>query len=75
MLIKGWDDLMNQIEDDLAQISSMKLSQHFKAFEEEIKVWNKNLMKIHGVLDIWVNVQRKWVYLEGIFFGSSDIAQ
>lgn len=24
-------------------------------------------------LDIWIDVQRRWVYLEGIFFGASDI--
>ena len=75
MLIRGWDDMMTKIEDDLAQITSMKLSQHFKTFEEEIKSWNDKLVTLQATLDIWVNVQRKWVYLEGIFFGSSDIAQ
>ena len=75
MLIKGWDELMTKIEDDLAQINSMKLSQHFKTFEEEIKSWGERLVLLQNVLDVWVNVQRKWVYLEGIFFGSSDISQ
>ena len=75
MLIRGWDDMMTQIEDDIAQISSMKLSQHYKTFEEEIKSWNDKLILLQSVLDVWVNVQKKWVYLEGIFFGSSDISQ
>jgi dynein heavy chain 1 len=25
------------------------------------------------IFDIWIDVQRRWVYLEGIFFGSADI--
>ena len=75
MLIKGWDELMTKIEDDLGHLNSMKLSQHFKAFEEEVKSWSEKLVMLQNVLDVWVNVQRKWVYLEGIFFGSSDISQ
>lgn len=52
----------------------MKLSQHYKTFQEEIKSWNDKLETLQIILDIWMNVQKKWVYLEGIFFGSSDIA-
>lgn len=25
------------------------------------------------IFDVWIDVQRRWVYLEGIFFGSADI--
>lgn len=75
MLIKGWDEMMTKIEDDLAVIQSMKLSQFYKSFEEEIKGWNDKLVMLQNTLDVWVNVQKKWVYLEGIFLGSSDISQ
>ena len=51
----------------------MKLSQHFKTFESEIKSWHDKLINISNILNVWMDVQRKWVYLEGIFFGSSDI--
>ena len=33
-LIKGWDDMFEQLDKDLNDLSSMKLSQHYKAFEE-----------------------------------------
>ena len=75
MLIRGWDDLMTKIEDDMGQTSSMKLSQHYDAFKEEIQSWNDRLETLQAILDVWVNVQKKWVYLEGLFFGSSDISQ
>ena len=49
----------------------MKLSQHFKTFETEIKTWHDRILNISNVLNVWMDVQRKWVYLEGIFMGSS----
>ena len=26
-----------------------------------------------ALFDVWIDVQRRWVYLEGIFTGSADI--
>ena len=72
-LIRGWDDLFNKVDEDLGNLSSMKLSPHFKSFEEEITPWTEKLQKIRIIFDIWIDVQRKWVYLEGIFFGSGEI--
>ena len=74
-LIKGWNELQSKIEDDLAQTESLKLSRHYKSFESEIKLWTSKLEQVGAILDVWLNVQRKWIYLEGIFFSSSDIAQ
>ena len=33
------------------------------------------LNKIRIVFDLWMDVQRRWVYLEGIFGSSADIQQ
>lgn len=35
--------------------------------------WDDKLQKVRIILDIWIDVQRRWVYLESIFLGSSDI--
>ena len=72
-LIRGWDDLMTQLEEHLNNISSMRMSPYFKVFEEEVTPWDEKLQKIRLVFDSWMDVQRSYVYLEGIFFGSSDI--
>ena len=74
-LIKGWDDLFSALDEDLNNLSSMKMSQYYKTFEEEIAQWDTKLQKIKITLELWVDVQRKWVYLEGIFMGSSDIKE
>lgn len=74
-LIKGWDEMFEQLDEDLNNLSSMKLSQFYRAFEEEIVQWDDKLQKVRITLDIWIDVQRKWVYLESIFLGSSDIKE
>lgn len=54
----------------------MKSSPYYRAvreFQEEGKLWEDRLTKLRAAFDSWVDVQRRWVYLEGILFGSSDI--
>lgn len=51
----------------------MKMSPYFKVFEKDIEPWSKELDRIRNVFDYWIDVQKKYVYLEGIFFGSADI--
>jgi dynein heavy chain 1 len=54
----------------------MKSSPYYRAvreFQEEGNLWEDRLTKLRAAFDAWVDVQRRWVYLEGILFGSSDI--
>jgi len=51
----------------------MKLSPYYKVFEEEAVTWEEKLNRINALFDVWIDVQRRWVYLEGIFSGSADI--
>lgn len=44
-------------------------------FQEDAALWEERLTKLNAVLDAWVDVQRRWLYLEGIFFASRDIKQ
>lgn len=74
-LIRGWDDLFGKLDEHINSLTSMKMSPHYKVFEEEVGPWDEKLQKIRVVFDIWIDVQRRWVYLEGIFFGSADIKQ
>jgi dynein heavy chain 1 len=75
-LIKGWDDLFATLDDHINGLALMKNSPYYKAvreFQEEGKVWEDRLTRLRAAFDAWVDVQRRWVYLEGILFGSSDI--
>ncbi|KAG0320600.1 hypothetical protein BGZ99_004425, partial [Dissophora globulifera] len=72
-LIRGWDDLFAKCSENLNFLSAMKLSPYYKVFEEEAAGWEEKLNRIHVLFDVWIDVQRQWVYLEGIFTGSHDI--
>mmetsp|Transcript_17192 Transcript_17192/g.32539 ORF Transcript_17192/g.32539 Transcript_17192/m.32539 type:complete len:4250 (-) Transcript_17192:45-12794(-) len=75
-LIKGWDNLFAALDDHLAGLVLMKSSPYYRAvreFQEEGKLWEDRLTKLRGAFDSWVDVQRRWVYLEGIFLGNADI--
>jgi len=72
-LIRGWDDLFAKLGEHLNSLSAMKASPYYKVFEEEAGGWEDKLNRIRDTFDVWIDVQRRWVYLEGIFSGSSDI--
>ncbi|XP_003378833.1 dynein heavy chain, cytoplasmic [Trichinella spiralis] len=72
-LIRGWDDLFNKLKEHINSLNAMKLSPYYKEFEEDCLVWEEKLNRITALFDVWIDVQRRWVYLEGIFSGSADI--
>ena len=72
-LIRGWDDLFNKVKEHINSVAAMKLSPYFKVFEDDAMAWEDRLNRINALFDIWIDVQRRWVYLEGIFTGSADI--
>jgi hypothetical protein len=74
MLIKGWDELFTKLSEHLGSLSSMKMSPFFKVFEDDHAQWDDKLNRTRALFDVWIDVQRRWVYLESIFTGSGDIA-
>ncbi|CAK5084784.1 unnamed protein product [Meloidogyne enterolobii] len=73
-LIRGWDDLFNKLKEHMNSLNQMKLSSYYKQFEEDALSWEDKLNRINALFDVWIDVQRRWVYLEGLFTGSADIA-
>ncbi|EER04934.1 cytoplasmic dynein heavy chain, putative [Perkinsus marinus ATCC 50983] len=72
-LVRGWDDLFAQLDEHISSLEAMKHSPHYKVFETDTRSWEDRLTKLRLLLDIWVDVQRRYVYLEGIFCNSEDI--
>lgn len=72
-LIKGWDDLFQNCSDHLNSLAAMHNSHYFKVFEEEARSWEEKLNRVHVLFDVWIDVQRQWVYLEGVFNNNAEI--
>ena len=72
-LIRGWDDLFTKCSDHLNSLQAMRHSPYYKEFEEEASAWEDKLNRVHVLFDVWIDVQRQWVYLEGVFTGNADI--
>ena len=72
-LIRGWDDLFTKCSENLNSLQAMRHSPYYREFEEEASSWEDKLNRVHVLFDVWIDVQRQWVYLEGVFTGNMDI--
>lgn len=72
-LIRGWDDLFAKCSENLTSLQAMRHSPYYKEFEQEASSWEDKLNRVHILFDVWIDVQRQWVYLEGVFTGNVDI--
>eukprot|EP01062_Namystynia_karyoxenos_P055679 TRINITY_DN4670_c0_g1_i3.p1 TRINITY_DN4670_c0_g1~~TRINITY_DN4670_c0_g1_i3.p1 ORF type:complete len:4935 (+),score=2334.99 TRINITY_DN4670_c0_g1_i3:176-14806(+) len=76
-LIKGWDIISEKLSEHINSLQSMRMSPYFKQFEAEGTSWEQKLLAIQDLFGMpdgkWFEVQRRWVYLEGIFVGNQDI--
>lgn len=72
-LIRGWDDLFAKCSEQLNSLQAMRHSPYYKVFEEDASTWEERLNRVHVLFDVWIDVQRQWVYLEGVFTGNADI--
>ena len=72
-LIRGWDELFTKCSENLNSLQAMRHSPYYREFEEEASSWEDKLNRVHVLFDVWIDVQRQWVYLEGVFTGNQEI--
>ncbi|XP_058981464.1 dynein axonemal heavy chain 10-like [Musca domestica] len=69
------DEIVQVLEDNSVNLQSMGASQFIGPFLETVNRWERNLALISEIIDEWLIVQRKWLYLEGIFIGGDIRSQ
>lgn len=72
-LVNNFQHLLELCSTDLASLASMKNSSTFKTFETEINQWTSKLQTLYNIFDNWVEVQRQWMDLDGVFDPKSGI--
>ncbi|KAH0794861.1 dynein heavy chain 1, axonemal [Histomonas meleagridis] len=71
-ILKGSDDIIQKLDDDMVMINTMEFSPYKKPFEDKLNKWEQTLKLITSVIEEWLNCQRSWLSLEPIF-SSDDI--
>ena len=67
------DEIKLELEDTLLNLQTMSGSRFIGEFADAVKNWEKALNLVNECMDVWFQVQRKWMYLESIFIGAEDI--
>ena len=67
------EEINLQLEDHLLNLQTMSGSRFVGRYAQKVRTWEKTLNLVVECLEVWYNVQRKWMYLESIFIGSEDI--
>ncbi|XP_013149055.1 PREDICTED: dynein heavy chain 2, axonemal [Papilio polytes] len=70
--IKNVEDVTQFLEDHQVQLSSMKSTKYVEPFIKEVDYWEKSLGYVAECIEISLQVQRRYLYLE-IIFGGEDI--
>jgi dynein heavy chain len=63
------------LEDQLSNLQTVASSKYAGAFASRIRNWERALNLITECIDVWLQVQKKWMHLEEIFVGNEDIKQ
>ncbi|KAH8417458.1 hypothetical protein KR222_000260 [Zaprionus bogoriensis] len=71
---RGWilgpvDEITQVLEENAMNLQSMGASQFIGPFLETVNRWERSLALVSEIIEEWMVVQRKWLYLEGIFIG------
>ncbi|XP_068013204.1 dynein axonemal heavy chain 10, partial [Melanerpes formicivorus] len=69
------DEIVELLDDNNANLQSVLGSRFVGPFLSTVHCWEKTLSLIGEVIEIWMVVQRKWMYLESIFIGGDIRSQ
>uniref|UniRef100_A0A4W5NCU9 Dynein axonemal heavy chain 10 n=1 Tax=Hucho hucho TaxID=62062 RepID=A0A4W5NCU9_9TELE len=69
------DEILQNLDDNAMNLQSMAGSRFVGPFLATVQQWEKSLSLISEVIEVWMLVQRKWMYLESIFIGGDIRSQ
>lgn len=72
-VLRPAEDIKLELDDNMLNLQTISGSRFVGIFVDRVRKWEKALNIVSECLEIWFVVQRKWMYLEGIFVGAEDI--
>lgn len=73
--INSTENILTLVEEHSQQLASHKSSPYYKQFNDKIDFWENNIANITETIELLLQVQGKWAYLESIFKGQPDLAK
>lgn len=72
-LLVASEEMIESLEENQVALQNMMTSKFIDHFLTEVSEWQLKLSNADQVITVFMEVQRKWCYLESIFIGSEDI--
>jgi dynein heavy chain 1, cytosolic len=75
VLIRGWDEVLDRLTEDLSTFGGIRASPYFIS-PQLVSMTNEaeaRLDRLRQVLENLLEVQKRWVYLDGIFAGNTEV--
>lgn len=72
-VVRVQEETLEALEENQVQLQNMLSSKFIGHFLTDVLKWQTLLSNADQVIVSWMEVQRKWMYLESIFIGSEDI--
>ncbi|ESU37863.1 Dynein heavy chain [Giardia duodenalis] len=73
-VLRSLDDIIQKLDDNITLVQTMGFSPFKKYFEEQIASWERKLSLVSEIIEVWLQVQQQWLYLEPVF-SSPDISR
>jgi dynein heavy chain len=74
-ILTSIEEIKELLDEDTTALSGISGSRYVIPFLNDLNTWETQLTTIGEVIDLWMEVQRSWMYLEIIFIGSEDIRE
>lgn len=74
LVVKGWENVLTACDDHLSSLASLKLSPFYSPFEATALAWEARIQSLRSVIETWMDVQRRWLYLDGLLSSQSPVA-
>ena len=71
--IRGVEDVNDNLEAHQLALGTMKNSPYYTTFAKDVNYWMRTLNDMVETLEMLMQVQLAWMYLESIFMDSADI--
>lgn len=71
--LKMSDENFETLEENQLQINNMLLSKYVAYFEKEVEKWKQDLGSVYDVVQLLLEVQKTWSFLENLFIQSEEV--